>query len=50
MIQDDHVICSGFRHDEAKVRKAYFRLAQKYHPDKNPEGRVRNKIVTNITP
>ena len=25
--------------DESMIRKSYYRLAQMYHPDKNPKGR-----------
>uniref|UniRef100_A0A1I8HXS4 J domain-containing protein n=1 Tax=Macrostomum lignano TaxID=282301 RepID=A0A1I8HXS4_9PLAT len=31
--------------DEAQIRKSYFRLAQKYHPDKNPDGREKFESV-----
>ncbi|XP_028029747.1 dnaJ homolog subfamily C member 13 isoform X2 [Bombyx mandarina] len=31
--------------DDAVVRRAYYRLAQQHHPDKNPEGRDRFEAV-----
>lgn len=32
----------GHHYDEATTRKAYYKLAQINHPDKNPKGRVSN--------
>lgn len=34
----------GQQHDEATTRKAYYKIAQTNHPDKNPQGRVSIKF------
>ncbi|XP_024081075.1 dnaJ homolog subfamily C member 13 isoform X2 [Cimex lectularius] len=36
---------TGQHHDEPVIRKAYYHLAQKYHPDKNSEGRPKFEAV-----
>ncbi|KAF7993906.1 hypothetical protein HCN44_011175 [Aphidius gifuensis] len=36
---------NGKQHQEADVRKSYYKLAQKFHPDKNPDGRDKFEAV-----
>ncbi|XP_019866686.2 dnaJ homolog subfamily C member 13 [Aethina tumida] len=36
---------TGSHHEESTIRKAYYKLAQMYHPDKNPDGRDRFELV-----
>lgn len=39
---------TGEPHEESKIRKAYFKMAQKYHPDKNPDGREIFEAVNKV--
>ncbi|XP_046608377.1 dnaJ homolog subfamily C member 13 isoform X1 [Neodiprion virginianus] len=38
-------LAGGKQHNEATVRKSYYKLAQMYHPDKNPDGRDKFEAV-----
>lgn len=38
----------GHNYDEATTRKAYYKLAQANHPDKNPKGRVSSFIISKL--
>ena len=40
---------TGEAYEESKIRKAYFKMAQKYHPDKNPDGREMFEAVNKVT-
>lgn len=37
-------LARGKHHEDPTVRKAYYKLAQTYHPDKNPQGKVSSQF------